>query len=441
MEGNVNEESAEQQPSPSTGSGEQRTLASIMFTDVVGFSKLASIDEEKTFRALNRDFDLLYREVAAHGGQVLNTMGDGMMVVFLSAVECMKCALSIQKVLYNLSLAKPPDGALQHRIGLHIGDIFINGKNTMGDGVNQAARIQSLARPESIAMSQEFYTVVEGKVPFEAKNLGGLRAKNIPQNIKIWEVPPIEDEIRQKAADALFSPPPSANIDGATGRRGVLMIVMSMIVIFGGLGIVYMLGATKKSMIKPPEKGSYRDTQEGIDKVAKNLGKLKPKDPVENPEAANQPSDFNQIRDGVFALSVDELAKVDAMVAAHDYEGIVAFGKGHAGGESEGGKTFVAKYERLVSFKQWLTSEIDMTSEQLPRDFEVSGVAGKFYKSADGVTVDQAGQKSAKALWDYKPSTIIAFTDAIVTAPPSGTPATPELADWYQTFKEVHRLS
>lgn len=437
----MNEEGAEHQPSPPEGTGEQRTLASIMFTDVVGFSKLASIDEERTFRALKRDFDLLYREVAAHGGQVLNTMGDGMMVVFLSAVECMKCALSIQKVLYNLSLAKPPDGALQHRIGLHIGDIFINGKNTMGDGVNQAARIQSLARPESIAMSQEFHTVVEGKVHFEARNLGGLRAKNIPQNIKIWEVAPIEDEIRQKAADALFSPPPTTNIDGATGRRGVLMILMSMIVIFGGLGIVYMLGATKKSMAKPIEGGSYKDSQEGIDKVRKNFGKLGKKDPVEDPNAGNQPTDVNAIRDSVFALTVDELAKVDTMVASHDYEGIVSFGKSHAGAESEGGKAFVAKYQKLVSFKQWLTSEVDLTSEQLPRDFEIAGSFGKFYKSVGGVTVDEAGQKTLKALWEYKPTTIIAFTDSIVAAPPSGAPAAPELADWYQTFKEVHRLS
>ncbi|HLO97880.1 MAG TPA: adenylate/guanylate cyclase domain-containing protein, partial [Fimbriimonas sp.] len=340
----MNEEGAEQQPSPMEGTGEQRTLASIMFTDVVGFSKLASIDEEKTFRALKRDFDLLYREVAAHGGQVLNTMGDGMMVVFLSAVECMKCALSIQKALYNLSLSKPVDGALQHRIGLHIGDIFINGKNTMGDGVNQAARIQSLARPESIAMSAEFHTVVEGKVPFEARNLGGLRAKNIPQNIKIWEVAPIEDEIRQKAAEALFTPPPSANIDGATGRRGVLMILMSMIVIFGGLGIVYMLGATKQTMNKPREKGSVLDTEAGRDKLKERLNIGKQNDPVEVTNSANQPTDVNAIKDAAFALSVAELENVDRMIALHDYEGIVSLGKAHAGAETEDGKSFIAKY-------------------------------------------------------------------------------------------------
>lgn len=437
----MNEEGAENHhPQPGAG-GEQRTLASIMFTDVVGFSKLAAIDEEKTFRALNRDFDLIYREVAAHGGQVLNTMGDGMMVVFLSAVECMKCALNIQKTLYNLALAKPIDGALQHRIGLHIGDIFINGKNTMGDGVNQAARIQSIARPESIAMSQEFHDVVSGKVQFESRNLGPQRAKNIPQNIKIWEVPPIEDEIRQRAAEALFTPVTVKNADGATGRRGVLMILMSIIVIVGGLSIVYMLGATKKAVqsqgVKIPE-GHMSDADK---QKLKDRLNGKGRNPVENPGAGNQPVDPGSIQDGKFALSVDELAKVDEMTRSHDYEGIVSMAKSLEGADSEDGKTFIAKYEKLVSFKLWLTKEVDATSEQSPRDFSIAGITAKFYKSVDGVTVDENGQKSAKPLWEYKPATLLAFTDALVMVPGTGTPAGPELADWYQTFKEVHRLS
>ena len=423
---------------------EQRTTASIMFTDVVSFSKHSSIDEQRTFRALNRDFDIIYHQVAAHGGQVLNTMGDGMMIVFMSATSCMQCALGIQGDFYRQSLSRPIDGILEHRIGLHIGDVLLNGKNTMGDGVNQAARIQALARPNSIAMSREFHKMVENKTPFSAKYLGLRMTKNIPEPIAIYEVPPIDDAIRQKAAEALFTPPPSEVNEGATGRRGALMLVAAIILLVAAAAPIFMLRAAQKSAEEQARReGRGFAAGTGGKRVAENLrDRLQGHSENANnaPAAANNEAANNSEPTSI-SLTPDQISDIAAKTNSYDYAGVAAELLASQGAESPDGSVMINKFENLVQFKSWLDAEMSATSETAPIQITVDGATSKVFATPEGITVVGAdGHSSTKKLWEYRPKMIEAMAEAVATTPPDANVPTTNATGWIGTFKEVHRL-
>ncbi|MEI8281054.1 MAG: adenylate/guanylate cyclase domain-containing protein [Armatimonadota bacterium] len=425
----------EQASQPPQVGGEQRTLASIMFTDVVAFSKHSAVNEERTYRALNRDFDLIYKAVAEHEGQVLNTMGDGMMVIFMSPVQCMRCALLIQGELYRQSLNKPVDGVLQHRLGLHIGDIILNGKNTMGDGVNQAARIQALARPEAIAMSREFHNMVENKIPFTAKYLGPQRAKNIHDAIPIWEISPIDDMIRQQAAEALFTPTTSEASDGVTGRRSALVLLAVLVLVAFASALIFMVktaNQTKKQM------APGKSTQSEREAIARKLqgamnGNNAPPQPTNKPNnPATKPTSL--------LLNATEVADIAAKTISYDYAGVSDILKKAIGADSDEGKAMIKKFDDLSLFKHWLETEVSAAKETAPLMGQLEGVPIKVYSTADGTMIDN-GTPVVKSLWEFKPASISAVAEAAAAKPPSGTPLAPEATGWLSTFKEIHKVS
>ncbi len=157
----------------------QRTLAAIFFTDTVGFSALMRKDEERALRLVARDLEQMKTTCASFGGQVLKSTGDGLMVLFTSAVQAVACALEIQRDFHAKNLELPKTEQLQHRIGIHLGDIFQNGGDVMGDGVNIAARLQTEAIPGGICLSKTVYDVVHNRLPFYVNDLGPRKLKNI----------------------------------------------------------------------------------------------------------------------------------------------------------------------------------------------------------------------------------------------------------------------
>jgi len=157
----------------------QRTLAAIVFTDTVGFSKLMSKDEERTLRLVARDLEHMKAVCGAFGGQVLKSTGDGLLMLFTSAVQAVACALEIQRDIQKQNLELPKTDRLQHRIGIHLGDVFQHGGDVMGDGVNIAARLQTEAVPGGICLSQTVYDVVHNRLPFYVNDLGPRKLKNI----------------------------------------------------------------------------------------------------------------------------------------------------------------------------------------------------------------------------------------------------------------------
>lgn len=170
----------------------QRMLAAIVFTDTVGFSALMRKEEEQTLRLVGRDLDHMKTACGAFGGQVLKSTGDGLLMLFTSAVQAVACALEIQRDFQKQNLELPKAERLQHRIGIHLGDVFQHGGDVMGDGVNIAARLQTEAVPGGICLSQTVFDVVNNRLPFYVNDLGARTLKNIGK-VTAYQISPADN--------------------------------------------------------------------------------------------------------------------------------------------------------------------------------------------------------------------------------------------------------
>jgi class 3 adenylate cyclase len=169
----------------------QRTLAAIVFTDVVGYSALMAANEEYTLDLLRRDFQIMKQLCQRFEGKVLKTIGDSILMYFSSAVKAVGCAQAMQATLAELAANLAPEDVLIHRIGIHLGDVFFNGSDVMGDGVNLAARLQAEAQPGGICMSQTIYDVVKNPLGLKVTDLIPRKLKNIPGSVMVYQIPPI----------------------------------------------------------------------------------------------------------------------------------------------------------------------------------------------------------------------------------------------------------
>jgi adenylate cyclase len=170
---------------------EQRRLAAILVADVVGYSKLVGSDEAGTLAKLQTlRTDLIEPAIAKHTGRLFKSVGDGFLVEFASAVQAVTCAKAIQETNNN--------GALQLRIGIHVGDVVVQGDDLMGDGVNVAARIESVADAGGIAISRQVRDQVRDKLSIELIDKGEVELKNIARPVRIFLV--AGDTSRQAAA-------------------------------------------------------------------------------------------------------------------------------------------------------------------------------------------------------------------------------------------------
>jgi len=168
----------------------QRALAAIVLTDGVGFSARMSADEELTLKMIHRDLTLMQNLCQEHEGHVLKSTGDGLLMYFVSAIQAVKCSLSIQKELAEQSKQQSENETLFHRIGIHLGDVFLSNSDVMGNGVNIAARLQTKAEPGGICMSQTVYDVVKTRLPLDTVYLGALHLKNIKETVSAHHIPP-----------------------------------------------------------------------------------------------------------------------------------------------------------------------------------------------------------------------------------------------------------
>jgi adenylate cyclase len=156
----------------------RRRLAAIMFTDMVGFSALAQSDEAKALATLERHNRLLRPIFSTFHGREVKTVGDAFLVEFESALDSAKCALKIQRVLHDYNIASP-QRPIRIRIGIHVGDVIHAAGDVLGDTVNVASRIQSLASPEGICLTQQVYDQVSTRIPTPLAKLPPVALKNI----------------------------------------------------------------------------------------------------------------------------------------------------------------------------------------------------------------------------------------------------------------------
>ena len=189
----VKSDDALSEPMPLTGGEplERPRLAAVVFTDVVGYSSRMQRDEPGTIAAVQADFDRMRQACTAYHGEVLNTMGDGMMMCFGGAVDAMRFALEVQTEFGLRNADLPAGKGLVHRIGIHIGDVYrVAGGHVAGDGVNIAARLEPRAAQGGICISQIVYDTVKGKVPMKAESMGPQIFKNIAEPLSVWRVNP-----------------------------------------------------------------------------------------------------------------------------------------------------------------------------------------------------------------------------------------------------------
>ncbi|MFI5015343.1 MAG: adenylate/guanylate cyclase domain-containing protein, partial [Hyphomicrobiales bacterium] len=169
---------------------ETRKLAAILAADVVGFSRLASADEDRTLarlRALRSD--LIDPTIAVHKGRVVKRTGDGALVEFRSVVDAVRCAIEVQDGMVERNAGLPPERRIEFRMGIHLGDVVEESDgDLMGDGVNIASRLEGVATPGAICLSEDAYRQVKARLDLAVSDLGATQLKNIAEPIRVYSL-------------------------------------------------------------------------------------------------------------------------------------------------------------------------------------------------------------------------------------------------------------
>src|SRR5271154_6005833 len=169
---------------------ETRKLAAILAADVVGYSRLTGADEDRTLarlRALRSD--LIDPTIAVHHGRVVKRTGDGALVEFRSVVDAVRCAIEVQNGMVERNAGVPPERRIEFRIGIHLGDVVEeNDGDLMGDGVNIAARLEGVAKPGAICLSEDAYRQVKSRLDLAVCDLGERQLKNIAEPIRVYSL-------------------------------------------------------------------------------------------------------------------------------------------------------------------------------------------------------------------------------------------------------------
>jgi class 3 adenylate cyclase/TolB-like protein/Tfp pilus assembly protein PilF len=169
----------------------ERRLAAILAADVVGYSRLMGVDEVGTLRALKAcRKELIDPEIAARGGRIVKTTGDGMLVEFASAVQAVACAVTIQRGNATRNEPVPEEKRLTFRIGVNVGDIIIDSNDIFGDGVNVAARLETLCEPGGLCISGTAHDQIRDKLPLAFDDLGEQPVKNITRPVRAFGLAP-----------------------------------------------------------------------------------------------------------------------------------------------------------------------------------------------------------------------------------------------------------
>jgi adenylate cyclase len=169
---------------------ETRKLAAILVSDVVGYSRLAGSDEDRILarlRALRSD--LIDPTIAVHNGRVVKRTGDGAIVEFRSVVDAVRCAIEVQSGMVERNAGLPPERRIEFRVGIHLGDVVEESDgDLMGDGVNIAARLEGIAKPGTICLSEDAYRQVKSRLDLPVGDLGPTKLKNIAELIRVYSL-------------------------------------------------------------------------------------------------------------------------------------------------------------------------------------------------------------------------------------------------------------
>ena len=214
-----------------------RRLAAIVAADIAGYSRLMGLDEAGTLARLKDHRAATDPIVEAHGGRIVKTTGDGLLLEFPSVVDAVACAVEVQRVMAERNAGLADDERMDFRIGVNLGDIIVDGDDIHGDGVNVAARLEALAEPGGIALSGAAHEQVRDKLDLAFDDQGEVEVKNITRPVRVWRV------LAEGAAPALEVP-------ARSGRRlAIAALVALLVAVAGAAGWWWQ---SRSALVPPP---------------------------------------------------------------------------------------------------------------------------------------------------------------------------------------------
>jgi adenylate cyclase len=224
----------------------ERKLTAILCADVYGYSRLMGEDEEATFRILSSHRKIIDELIAHYRGRFVNSAGDSVLAEFASVVNAVECAVEIQTRLKTENSDLPPERRMEFRIGVNLGDVIVDGEQLYGDGINVAARLESLAEPAGICVSGVVHDQIKGKLTVSYQDLGAQQVKNIAEPVHVWRV----------LLDGAVRSPRSARQIPRRYWRGGALSLTGLVIAIGTLVLVQHLS------LKPPRTSASIPPQE-----------------------------------------------------------------------------------------------------------------------------------------------------------------------------------
>src|ERR1700723_318947 len=223
--------------------GETRKLAAILVADIVGYSRLAAADEDRTLvRLRGLRSGLIDPAVAIHHGRFVKRTGHGIIVEFRSVVDAVRCAIEVQNGMVERNAGLPAERRIEFRVGIHLGDVVEEADgDLMGGGVNIAARLESIAKPGAICLSEDAHRQVSGRLDMEVTDLGPTKLKNIERSIRIYL---LQVSVPAQPMTALGPPAPKER----SSLTPLVVGVAALLIVLAG-GASWLLGAYRPTAV------------------------------------------------------------------------------------------------------------------------------------------------------------------------------------------------
>jgi adenylate cyclase len=303
----------------------ERKLAAIFSADVAGYSRLMGEDEEATIRTLTAYREVMGTLIQQHHGRVVDSPGDNLLAEFASVVDAVRCAVEIQQTLRAKNAELPDHRKMEFRIGINLGDVVVEGERLYGDGVNIAARLESLAEPGGICLSGTVYDHVENKLPLTYEYLGEQSVKNITKPVRVYRVV-LEPEAAVSPGDARS---PQSTVHSPQSKKGGqkprkvgmnVSVLVFVVLVAGILAVRYFPFSTPSTQHPTP------DTQSSVSSPQSLTPNPQPLPLPDKPSVAvlpftNMSNDPEQeyFSDGITDTLITDLSKLSELfvIARH----------------------------------------------------------------------------------------------------------------------------
>lgn len=430
--------------SPQNPVAGQRALAAIVFTDVVGFSARMQTNEMRTLRLVQRDFEVIQDLATQNGGTVLKSTGDGQLLHFTSAVHAVACALAMQRHFAEQAKQLPPKEVLVHRVGIHLGDVFVTEKDVMGDGVNIAARLQAEAEPGGICISQTVYDVVKSKLALQVTSLGPRDLKNITESIPVYKLL-LEAQILETTTPFSVQPRPGTIhplVAGIPPRRGGWQRLRESL---GGRGLhvaggaaLLLLGAVFLAVTLPGRLAERRHQRE-VEAAQQAVAAI-----FTDSQATDQ-QDAAEFESAASELSSSLPQWRRQYLRVYNFQGLAQLleKQTETGADSPGTRALLRSVSHLAVMKEWLIGELQQYSAAAPLTVrELSGSAPRTISVFGGTDrrlyLVEKGAVRGVAWADVKSETAAAVLAGALRR--AATPPTREVVQGVLAFARLYAL-